>query len=59
MRNIPFGTQFRGAAFVIVAEQDKKVRRLLLWAAPNDLRVTFRYVMGTADYARLDVGKSL
>lgn len=53
------GRSLGGAAAIVTAGQDKRVRRLLLWAAPNDLRFTFRYVMGEADYARLDAGETL
>ena len=53
------GRSLGGAASIIVAGRDKRVGRLILWAAPNDLRYTFRYVMGDAAYARLDAGETL
>ena len=53
------GRSLGGAASIVTAGLDKEIAKLVLWAAPNDLRFTFRYVMGEADYARLDQGETL
>lgn len=53
------GRSLGGAASIITAAQDKTIAGLLLWAAPNNLRQTFRYVMTDEYYERLDAGETL
>lgn len=51
------GRSLGGACAFVTTAADKDVDGLILWAAPHDLRGTFRHVMGEADYARLDAGE--
>ena len=53
------GRSLGGAASIITAAQTAGLAGLILWATPNDLRFTFRYVMGEENYARLDSGETL
>lgn len=53
------GRSLGGAASIITAAQTAGLAGLILWATPNDLRFTFRYVMGEENYARLDAGETL
>ena len=53
------GRSLGGAASIITAAQTAGLGGLILWATPNDLRFTFRYVMGEENYARLDAGETL
>lgn len=53
------GRSLGGAASIITCAQEGDLAGLILWATPNDLRATFRHVMGEADYARLDAGETL
>ena len=53
------GRSLGGAASIITAAQTAGLAGLILWAAPNDLRFTFHYVMGEENYARLDAGETL
>lgn len=53
------GRSLGGAASIITAAQTAGFSGLILWATPNDLRFTFRYVMGEENYARLDAGETL
>ena len=53
------GRSLGGAASIITAEQDKNIAKLILWATPNNLRETFRYVMTDEYYERLDAGETL
>ncbi len=53
------GRSLGGAASVITASQEQNLSGLILWAAPNDLRATFRHVMAVDDYERLDRGETL
>ncbi len=53
------GRSMGGAAALITAAQDRKVAGLILWAAPNNLRRTFRAALGGEHYDLLDSGISL
>lgn len=53
------GRSLGGAASVIAAANDKSVCGLVLWSCPNDLRKTFRNVLGQELYDRLDNGEVL
>lgn len=53
------GRSLGGAASLITASMDSNIERLILWATPNNLRETFRYVMTEEYYARLDAGETL
>ena len=53
------GRSLGGACAFVTTAADKDVDGLILWAAPSDLRGTFRHVMGDADYARLDAGEAV
>lgn len=53
------GRSLGGAASIITAAQTAGLAGLVLWATPNDLRFTFRYVMGEENYTRLDAGETL
>lgn len=53
------GRSLGGAASIITCAQERNLAGLILWATPNDLRATFRHVMGEEDYARLDAGETL
>lgn len=53
------GRSLGGAASIITCAQEGDLAGLILWATPNDLRATFRHVMGAAAYARLDAGETL
>lgn len=53
------GRSLGGAASIITASQDREISRLLLWAAPNNLRETFLHVMTPEYYNRLDAGETL
>lgn len=53
------GRSLGGAASIITCAQEGDLAGLILWATPNDLRATFRHVMGETDYARLDAGETL
>ena len=53
------GRSLGGAASIITSAQTAGLTGLILWATPNDLRFTFRYVMGEENYARLDTGETL
>lgn len=53
------GRSLGGAASIITCAQDGDLDGLILWATPNDLRATFRHVMGADYYARLDAGETL
>ena len=53
------GRSLGGAASIITCAQEGNLAGLVLWATPNNLRATFRHVMGEADFARLDAGETL
>lgn len=53
------GRSLGGAASIVTAGADEGISRLILWATPNDLRFTFRYVMTDELYGRLDAGETL
>ena len=53
------GRSLGGAASIITAAQDGALAGLILWATPNNLRFTFRYVMTEDEYRRLDSGETL
>ena len=53
------GRSLGGAASIITAAQTAGLAGVILWATPNNLRFTFRYVMGEENYARLDAGETL
>lgn len=53
------GRSLGGAASIITAGQDTQIAKLILWATPNNLRETFRYVMTDEYYERLDAGETL
>lgn len=53
------GRSLGGAASIITCAQEGNLAGLILWATPNDLRATFKHVMGEADYVRLDAGETL
>lgn len=53
------GRSLGGAASIITAAQDGALDGLILWATPNNLRFTFRYVMTEDEYRRLDRGETL
>lgn len=53
------GRSLGGAASIVTAGADEGISRLVLWATPNDLRFTFRYVMTDELYKRLDAGEAL
>lgn len=53
------GRSLGGAASIITAAQDGALVGLILWATPNNLRFTFRYVMTEDEYRRLDNGETL
>ena len=53
------GRSLGGAASIITAAQDGALAGLILWATPNNLRFTFRYVMTEDEYRRLDRGETL
>ncbi len=53
------GRSLGGAASIITCAQEGDLAGLILWATPNDLRATFRHVMGDVYYARLDAGETL
>lgn len=53
------GRSLGGAASIITCSQEEDLAGLILWATPNDLRATFRHVMGAEYYARLDAGETL
>ena len=52
------GRSLGGAASIITAAQDGALAGLILWATPNNLRFTFRYVMTEDEYRRLDSGET-
>lgn len=58
-RVLLLGRSLGGAASIITAAMDRDIVALILWAAPNDLRSTFRHVMPLKDYERLDRGETL
>ena len=53
------GRSMGGAASLIVAEKNKNISGLILWATPNNLRATFLQVLGKDLYDKLDAGDTL
>lgn len=53
------GRSLGGAASIVTASQEPELKRLVLWATPNNLRETFRHVMTDEYYERLDAGETL
>ncbi len=53
------GRSMGGAASIIVAARLNLIHGLVLWSAPNNLRKTFRQVLGDELYYRLDSGEVL
>ena len=53
------GRSLGGAASIVTASLEPELKRLILWATPNNLRETFRHVMTDEYYERLDAGESL
>lgn len=51
-----FGRSLGGAASIITASKDKKIKGLVLWATPNNLKATFQHVMPPEFFARLENG---
>ena len=53
------GRSLGGAASIVTASLEPELKRLILWATPNNLRETFRHVMTDEYYERLDAGETL
>lgn len=53
------GRSLGGVVSIITSSLDKDISRLILWATPNNLRKTFRYVMTDEYYEKLDTGTTL
>lgn len=53
------GRSLGGAVSIITAAMDKRIKRLILWSAINDLHYTFRFVMGEENYAKILAGETL
>lgn len=53
------GRSMGGAASVVTTSQLPIIKKLVLWATPNDMRGTFRHVMTEEYYPRLDAGETL
>lgn len=56
---ILLGRSLGGAAALLTAAQDASISGLILWAAPNNLRQTFRQALGREQYELLDSGVTL
>lgn len=56
---ILLGRSLGGAASIITAGSMPNISGLILWATPNNLRETFRDVLGNDSYRQLDAGKIL
>lgn len=53
------GRSLGGVVSIITSSMDKDISRLVLWATPNNLRKTFRYVMTAEYYEKLNAGETL
>lgn len=54
-----FGRSLGGAASIITASKDEKIKGLVLWATPNNLRETFQHVMPPEFFQRLESGLNI
>lgn len=54
-----FGRSLGGAASIIEASKDKKIKGLVLWATPNSIEETFRHVMPPEFFERLQNGMDI
>lgn len=53
------GRSMGGAASIVTTSQLPEIKKLVLWATPNNLRETFRHVMTEEYYPRLAAGETL